>query len=63
MPHLVIPTEGGVRVLRICPKCGREAGREYTIGITACQEGFLYTYWMECESCGNRWQAVQIRKA
>lgn len=50
-------------MLRLCPRCGRETGREYTIGITACQQGFLYTYWMECEACGNRWQAVQLRKA
>ncbi|HXL03928.1 MAG TPA: hypothetical protein PLH34_03890 [Bacillota bacterium] len=50
-------------MLRKCPKCGREAGREYTIGITANRQGWLYTYWMECEACGNRWQAVQIRKA
>jgi len=53
-------TKGGLCVLRKCPKCGKEEGREYTIGITVSRQGLLYTYWMECEACRNKWQAVRI---
>ncbi|HPU61022.1 MAG: hypothetical protein WAP04_00320 [Bacillota bacterium] len=56
-------TKGGLCVLRKCPKCGKEEGREYTIGITVSRQGLLYTYWMECEACRNKWQAVRIKKS